>query len=210
MNLLQIILAIISTACLLCFSVYIYLAYKGDSLFLYLSGRSDHVSFGQGAFLIFSAIGLLTCMGTGAEAMLFWIPESIGTIDEEGEYQALRISLASLFGFMGGFTLLSFIANVVTNSYVAKENFVEIDSYRKAFAASLSTQEIEYFKSKIEKDLGELNSKVEEKYGSYLRSRLSTPHPERNTIYMYSKLISLLEKHQEGLSQLKDRGKNTI
>ena len=98
MNILQIALVIISTASLLCLSIYIYLVVNGNNCIL--CERSIYnSSLKQNIFLAFSAIGFLVCMFKGAEAMLFWIPDKLGGIDSDGEFTSLKIYLASAFTF---------------------------------------------------------------------------------------------------------------
>jgi hypothetical protein len=99
---LQIALAIVSTACFVALTAYLFMAAfkRGDTL--YLLGINGRLSLKQNAFVGLAAVAMLVCFFNGAEAMLFWLPSDWGSLDEDGDFVLVRTSIASVF------TLLAF------------------------------------------------------------------------------------------------------
>jgi len=54
-------------------------------------------------------IAFLICAFKGAEAMLFWIPKSWGTLDGERTFTAVRTTIAVLFALVAGVSLVVFL-----------------------------------------------------------------------------------------------------
>ncbi len=150
MNILQMVLVIVSTASLLCLSIYIYLVVNGKNYIL--CERSIHNStLKQNIFLAFSAIGFFVCMFKGAEAMLFWIPDELGSIDSDGEFTSLKIYLASAFTF-GCITLIDVFESsardrLALNNY--KQEIIELDNFIEAYSniERLNELKIRYIKT---------------------------------------------------------------
>ncbi len=98
-----------STLALLSLSVCIYLAVRGDSVTLYSAVNNDYLSTKQKIFLVFAAIGFLVCIYSGVKAMLFWMPSEWGRINSDGEHEAFKSIIASVFTFVAGFSFIHLI-----------------------------------------------------------------------------------------------------
>ena len=104
-----------SSATLVALSVYITLALRGDSPTLLSTADSNRLNRLQRIFLGLASIGFLTCMYQGADALLSWMPDAWGGIDEDGEFQTYRSGLAATFAATGGIALICFIDEATKN-----------------------------------------------------------------------------------------------
>jgi hypothetical protein len=67
-----------SSAALLALCIYIFLACRGDSPTLLSTINARRMNWKRDLLLGLASIGFLICMFQGAEAMLFWMPDSWG------------------------------------------------------------------------------------------------------------------------------------
>jgi len=91
-----------------CFAVYIWLACTERRLEL-SADKFSKLSRLQQVFLLFAAAGFLVCIYQGTRFMFSWMPDSWGSVDEDGEYLPLKGSLATAFTLFGGFPLMFWI-----------------------------------------------------------------------------------------------------
>jgi hypothetical protein len=204
----QIILAMLGTTSFVCLSVCTFLIWGKDPRTYYLAVRSE-LSFTQKTFLAFFAIGLMVSIYTGINAMLFWIPDSIGSVDGDGDYRPLRTSLAGVFSIGVGMMLLAVLERGIKESFLLIENLDRVKLYEDIFVTSLDIDKVKSLKSKLENKLKKLESAIKWKHELYLKTDNAPPYPERRIICMYKETINLLEKHQMELSQLKDEETDT-
>lgn len=190
---LKILLALLSTSALLCLSIYIYLANRGRSLVLYSSVDSRLMSFGTRPFFAFAAVALLVCLYRGAEIMLFWLPSSWGYADEYGQFTKLQETLALLFAFLGGLTLINFIDKSVCREFYLRDINIECRELNRIINASHSESALRYLIDEYEKE----RSSLQTEYLEIDRlKQLSEPLllPQAQTFFVYRDLISLAEK----------------
>ena len=196
MNILQVILMIVSTISLLCLSICIYLIVKGNSCIL--CERSIYnTPLKQNIFLAFSAIGFLLCMFNGAEAMLFWIPNDLGSIDSDGEFTSLKIYLASAFTF-GSMALLGVLETTTRDKLELnniREEVIELDNFIDAYQSSERLSEL---KRRYAKTMEEIEADAKE-VGliDMILNCKSSPKLSRKTIYK-----TLIEKIERRLNVL--------
>jgi len=197
MIVLQVILAAFSTACLVALGVYFYLASSGGSPTLYaLSRRNPVLSMRQKLFLGFAALGLMVCIFNGAAAMLFWLPDSWGSIDEDGEFQTYRVGLALLFT-MGAVGWLGFLEKASYGADRLDMVSVEAKGLREILNANESQHELESLKLKFSSKLTDLESA--HKYSRGGISEYAPIHPEDDRIDTYRGLIHIIEVQQQQL-----------
>jgi hypothetical protein len=98
-------------------------------------------------------------MFQGAEAMLFWMPDSWGQLDEDGEFRTFRSSLAVMFAGVGGVTLIYFMDQATRNRTFLRVLREQIQDERKVFTAR-SLARVDALKSDFEGKIEELEARV--------------------------------------------------
>lgn len=112
MLLLLVVFAGISTACLLALALCIALMQNQGNPTMYAASRGSYLTVAQKSLLALAGLGFITCMYTGAYAMLFWMPDNWGSFGDDGEFQTVRAGLAGTFAAIGGmFFLQALLAN---------------------------------------------------------------------------------------------------
>lgn len=189
-----------STAAFLSLCVYIFLAARGKSITLYSTSHTFLLSWRQKIFLAFAALAFLICMYKGAEAMLWWIPSTWGGVDEDGEYQTLRASLASLFSILGGLAFVQFIDAATHDKFFLRIVSERAAEFERILKASISTWELPMLKKEYEGKLLTIESEMYRPAG--LRSRFADLLPEGRRAQIYRELIFYVE-------QLESKNKTT-
>lgn len=195
MLVLKVLLGIVSTLCLISLSIYIYLANRGDSITVYSSVDSRLLSASQKVFLGLAAIGFLTCMYQGAEAMLHWIPKDWGTIDEDGEYQTLQTTIASMFALFGGLTLVQFIDRAAHGVFFLRDLRSEGKELKRILDASTSSVDLGSLEEEYAKEISALEAKLDTR-GELARATKRHLLPEGQTIQQYRELVALVQKQR--------------
>lgn len=183
----QVALAIIGTAALLCLGAYVYLAYRGESSLLYSSIDSRLMTFGRRMFFLLAALGLLTCMFQGAEAMLWWLPSSWGSHDEYGDFTSLRVYVAATFTFIAGGALAIFIDRSAHNSFFLRDANLERRELRRVLKGYNATASLELIAKEYVEAQKTLDAKLSA-YGELGHSELTYSLPEGQTILIYRQL----------------------
>lgn len=189
---LTIIISFASFAALLSLCVYIFLAVRGDSLLLYSTSHPLLLSWWKKLFLAFAALAFLICMFKGAEAMLWWVPASWGSLDSDGEYHAVRISLATLFLTFGGLAFVQFIDSAIHDKFFIRIIVERSKELEAILNASINAKELTVLKKRYEGKLA--NIKLEECLQSGFRPRVAHLLPERRREEMYREFICYIEK----------------
>ncbi|MGH9657943.1 MAG: hypothetical protein ACRD96_05325 [Bryobacteraceae bacterium] len=148
-------MAILSTMALFSLSVYIGLAYWGRSAILYSTALRVAPSWRSRIFLSLAAIGFVTCLFQGARAMLFWVPSTWGSVDENGQYQTLATILAALFAFAGLF-FIAFIDGATHEKVWLRVTREHLQGLSEILQASLDRRTLADLKEKYEKKAAEL------------------------------------------------------
>lgn len=118
-----------STAPLIALSIYIFRAIRNrEGTGFILNVIEEQVDRKGKIFLSLAAIGFLLCMYQGAEAMLFWMPDSWGRFSE-GEYTTYRDLLAGLFAALGGGALILLIDEAISNRVLLRVNAVLLEGH---------------------------------------------------------------------------------
>lgn len=137
MNIIQLILMSIGTLSLICLSLYIYLIIQGNSCIL-CERSTYNTPLKQNVFLVFAAIGFLICMFSGANVMLSWIPNDLGSVNSDGEFISLRIYLAIVFT-VGCVAFLGLLDTITPDKIALRNTRIElaelgnfIDAYDRA------------------------------------------------------------------------------
>ena len=143
-------------------------------------------------------IGLIACMYSGAEALLFWMPSEWGNIDSEGEYQTARTTLAAIFALYAGFTLAAFLDKANHEKFYIVEALDKTKELEKILEASLDISKLEKLKSEYVSISQSLRASAKERspLASTLNSHL---FPEGRRAQVYAHLISLIDNHQAKL-----------
>ena len=195
---LKIFIALVSTAAFLSLALYIYLAARGNSLTLYSTMDNRLLSLKQKMFVGLAMIGLIACMYSGAEALLFWMPSEWGNIDSEGEYQTARTTLATIFAIYAGFTLAAFLDKANHEKFYMAEALDKAKELEKILEASFDMSKLEKLKTEYVSISQSLRARAKE---SSPRANTFNSHllPEGRRAQIYVHLISLIENHQAKL-----------
>ncbi|MDG4474827.1 hypothetical protein [Thiovibrio frasassiensis] len=181
-----------STAAFMSLCVYIFLAVRGKSVTLYSTSHTSLLSWRQKVFLALAALAFLACMYKGAEAMLWWMPSTWGGVDEDGEYQTLRASMASLFAILGGLAFIQFIDAATHNKFFLRLASERAREFERILKASINTWELPMLSKEYKEKLSTIES---EAYGpNGIRSRIVDLRPEGGRAQMYRELIFHVEQ----------------
>jgi hypothetical protein len=148
-----------SAAALFALCIYIFLACRGDSPTLLSTDDARRMNWRNKLFLGLATIGFLVCMYQGATAMLAWMPDSWGQLDEDGEFQTFRSSLAAIFAGVGGLALIFFMDQATRDRTFLRVLRVQIEGERKVHTAR-SLARLDALKSDFEGKIEELEGKV--------------------------------------------------
>jgi len=159
MILLKVLLILFSVLSLVSMSIYIYLAHKGGSIVLYSTADSRLPTFPQKVFLISAAIGLLVCIYSGVNALLFWIPETLGYVDaESGIFIHLNDTASAIITFVSGFTLIGFLDKSTQNAFRLKLLSIEENALEEILEASTNQEKMQSLKENYEHNLTRLKT----------------------------------------------------
>lgn len=189
---LQVTLAVASTVCLVSLSGYIWLAVTGKSPVLYAT--SDDclwrcLPFWKKAAMACAVLGFLVCMYSGAESMLFWIPDEWGSLDEKGEWQTWRSSLSFLFAASGGVVLLQFIDRAQGKGLLLKQTHEKAQEMERIIAAIGSPERLEGLKQEYEaiiEGIKHENPEADAFHGHLL--------PDGRRIMIFRELLRILDR----------------
>jgi hypothetical protein len=197
----EVISFVFSVACIIASSIYLYLAYSGDSTVIYLQKSPPGcLSSMEGIFLGLAAIALLVCIYQGADTMLSWLPNNWGSNDEDGEFVTIRHSLAVLFTFVGGFSFLSYLTKAGPALISIKHANEEIKFNEDILEAVIDTKSfsvdsfwrLKSIKNDIEKKLIELDVNAEDaNVGALYTAR--NFHPECQRYRNLMKIIATID-----------------
>jgi hypothetical protein len=181
-----------SSAALLALCVYIFLAWRGDSPILLSTIDARRMNWKRDLFLGLASIGFLVCMFQGAEAMLFWMPDSWGQLDEDGEFQTFILSLALMFAGVGGVTLICFMDQATRDrTFLRVLREQSLDERKVHTARSLAR--LDALKSDFEGKIDELERKVPADSGE------EPLRIEYLQIRAYKELLSFIEARTDGI-----------
>lgn len=102
-----------------------------------------------------AAIGVLVCMYQGAAALLFWLPDSWGHADEDGDFTPIKVTVAALFAMVAGGFLLEILGTTALNRVQLRSARLQLEGERKIHAATTLAQ-LDALKSGFEEKLREL------------------------------------------------------
>jgi len=146
----DIILAVLSTLCLMCFLLYVRYFYIGHWSIYELNNAHKTFAWPRKIISILAAVGLLICLFSGINAMLFWFPEDWGTIGGEGEYVSYKLAIASvLVLFASLFTFVALI-NFAKDQKDGVYYSIIAEGYKKILATQSNKQRLESLKFEYE------------------------------------------------------------
>lgn len=181
-----------STAALLSLCVYIFLAVRGNSLILYSTSHPLLLSWWKKIFLALAALAFLICMFKGAEAMLWWMPSSWGSLDSDGEFHTVRVSLAILFLTFFGLAFVQFIDSAIHDKFFIKIIAERSKELEEIINASLNTKKLPVLRNRYEEQLATIKLKARLQRG--FRPRVAHLLPESRRYEMYREFICYIEK----------------
>lgn len=76
------------------------------------------------AYLVLACFGFGWAAFCGAKSALWWIPESIGSANEDGDWTSLRAYISGVIGLVAGVTMpsaLAKLAGITTDQLLRKE-----------------------------------------------------------------------------------------
>jgi hypothetical protein len=188
----KIALAILSTAVLICLVAYIYLAHAGTSHTLYSTVNKRLVTVPGHVFLVLSAIGGLTCLYQGAEALLFWVPHSFGPFDGAGV--GLRVYLAGAFAFYSGICFLIFVDRATHNAFFLREANTERRELKRVLAAAGSPARLRELTAEFEDKVSTLSQRLGGQDITEARA-----HPDGQMLVVYRELLAVLRARLQSL-----------
>ncbi|PZO79004.1 MAG: hypothetical protein DI626_11735, partial [Micavibrio aeruginosavorus] len=158
---LQAIIVITSIAALASFTFFIFRAafYLDDTL----DPDASILSWPRKFFFVLAAIALLVCIYNGCHAMLFWLPDSLGGYDENGDWRTARTGLSSVLTFLIGCSFISFIDNSLKASLVLP-NIQMLANERQKILHCTSLGQLEILKHSYIQILDVLNGASKDKY----------------------------------------------
>lgn len=109
MLVLKVLVGLISTASLAALAIYAWLLYKGTSETLYSTINTRLMDWRKRAFVGLAAVAFLASIYNGIDSMLFWMPDTWGSIDEDGDFRTVRTALAGVGAFLIGLPLIQVI-----------------------------------------------------------------------------------------------------
>ena len=200
---LRFLLAVVSTMALLSLSVYIGLAYRGHSAMLYSTALRIGPSWRARIVLVLAALGLLTCLFEGARAMLFWLPPTWGTLDEDGTYQTLATSLAILFA-SGGIFFLAFIDKATHEKVWLRVTQERADGLTEILQASIDRRTLSYLEDKYQKRIADLTATLDAIPAGSDRDEhvLRQLGPTEERIDVLHELVSAVRKQQKRIEEV--------
>lgn len=201
--LLYIVLAVVLTSALACLTIYVVLAYRGDSeILLRTSGDGSRLAIANKFFLGLAAVTLFVCLHEGAQAMLSWMPEHWGSADEHGEWEPLTGTIAVVFSFGTGLLLVQILDQVTRGRMAVRHTGEYASRLEKLLDASSSDSGLASFIEDLDKRLAELESAGREKWGLDLKTGWAR-RPEHARWEMYRQLRTLAEQRQARLADEK-------
>ena len=117
----KILIYFLSLSLLISLVTYIYLLWKGNSETLYISTfHPNSLNLKQKVFLWLVGIGGFVVLYKGIEMLLFWMPNSWGNYNEDGDWETLKTSLSIIIGAATWLFLFEILNKLIKNSYLAK------------------------------------------------------------------------------------------
>jgi hypothetical protein len=132
-------------------------------------------------------------MYQGAAAMLQWVPPDWGTRDEDGEFEATQLAVASMFAFFGGLTLVQFIDRAAHSVFFLRDLRSECKELKRILDASSSSGGLSALERDYVAEIAALNAKLDERAARTMERHLL---PEGRTIQQYQELIALVQKQR--------------
>ena len=151
------IFAVASVLSLIALCVFVFLVARGNSSTLLSIDRS--LNWRQKIFLALAAIGFLVCFFSGAEAMLFWMPDDWGQFGDDGEFHPTKASIAGIFALIGGGVLFKHIMDSTRKSVRLRLAEMQISLERRINNAG-SREELESLRDEFTEKMNELRSIV--------------------------------------------------
>lgn len=149
-----------SCACLIAFSTALRLAIRGDSPLLLSATTSDiRLNWKQKIYLLAASLMLIISMYQGGRAMVSWIPDSWGSIDDEGEFQTYREIFAINFGFIAGLALIQFFNESIPRKMLLRIATYEIDWINRIYNTN-SLSELNRMKHDLDEKISGLSGKL--------------------------------------------------
>jgi hypothetical protein len=115
---------------------FIYLAIRGDDPMLLSLSSPARFSWKQKAFLLAAGLAFLIAMHQGGKAFMAWIPESWGTIDEDGDFRTYQEVIGGALGVMGGLFLIYFIQHALPRELGLKVAVAQIELMKRIYEAT--------------------------------------------------------------------------
>ena len=196
MNVLQLILAALSTATLCATVVYVALAGFGSGTLAFSGEFRQRFSITEWMIVVGAAIGFFVCVWQGAETMLYWIPGDWGSFDEDGEWVTIRSGIAlTLTSF--SMLLLPLFGNASANRAWRRILSMEVRALEEIIGEIDSPGGLEAVRQKFLDKNAELARDHGDRDYHSLRE-----HGERAVdaeMQMYFRLAELAEKQRERL-----------
>lgn len=162
------ILITISTTCLACMCFYVYMVYSKKSKLLYATKSSRWLSLSGKAVIVLAALGFLACVYNGTLAMIFWMPESWGGYDEEGDWTTFSSSIAAMVTIFCGLPMLEVIDRATHNEFALRRYEIVEAGLKDILRARDSEQHLKTLKETYEKKVADLELFLEQSSESIL------------------------------------------
>lgn len=198
---LKLLFAALSTGSLCALSLYILLAVRGKSELLYsTSSAATPLSWKEKTFFALAAIGFLVCMYKGAEAMLYWMPDSWGHLDSDDEYQTVRSFVALLFAAVGGLSLIGFIDKATHEKFHLRELAEWSAGQEKIINASPSLESLRYLRAEFETTIEEIRSDLRK---TEIRDEWKVGLlPKGRRVQIYCELVAAIESIEKRFNHI--------
>jgi hypothetical protein len=184
--------ALLAASALICLCVYVWSAYRGNDSTI-LSTDERLMSFKKKVFFSFAAIGLFTCVFQGIESMLWWLPSSWGTHDEEGDFTTWRVQLSALITLFLGGGLAIFVERAVREGPAFARASIERDELGKILDAFESPSSLKLLAAQYAKNIATAEADLKAR-GEQMRSVITYALPEGKRLAVYERLEAVVAK----------------
>lgn len=171
-----------------------------------LEGRRGFapMTFKIKAYLSFSAVALFVCIYGGYEYLLWWIPDSLGSHDEDGAWTSLRSYVAAIAAFLVGSGMVKLAIEAIgyaneTESISSRFRVatIERDGLSKIIDAGSNKSLLEIYRAEFSSELDReeaLDLDDSEIYPSLLEFPETRANQKLFKIKAYKRLVKAADK----------------
>lgn len=196
----EVVLAGLSVSALAAMSAYVVLALHGSSAAFYATIAPR--SWPMKVFVVLVAIALSMIIFGGAMTLLWWLPSSWGSVDEDGGYTTARVTLAGLVTFLGtpavGYVLAS-ATEAIYERRILSERSRGLAEILRALTRSADLQRL---RLEFEARATSLDAHVQRRGDSWVDSDTTVRTPKESRQRMLRDLVELVERVESDVKDI--------